>query len=172
MNTDGIRGHNSPQHAASATSAFFSRYLCLGFRLACFAAWGIQAEAAPLCNDFSVQKLICVKISLGKRLLCKSFCVYKFLCVRATLCKSFCVESFLKRNSILFPHATFVFVCVLFFGQTKETTTKQKLKHMSTYKWQQLFNLQRVAFSLKGREGGLSQNFGKRLVKWKLRVVS
>ena len=78
------------------------------------------------------------------------------------------VESFLKRNSILFPHATFVFVCVLFSGQTKETTTKQKLKHMSTYKWQHLFNLQRVAFSLKGREGGLSQNFDKRLVKWGL----
>ncbi len=75
------QGHNSPQHAASATSAFFSRYLCLGFRLACFAAWGIQAEAAPLCNDFSVQKLICVKISLGKRL----------LCVKVSVCTSFSV---------------------------------------------------------------------------------
>ena len=54
VNSDGISGHNSPQHAASATSVFFwvvisanvsvshlaGRYLCLGFRLACFAAGG------------------------------------------------------------------------------------------------------------------------------------
>ena len=53
---DGIRGHKSPQHAASVASTFFyslflltlshlsSRYLCLGSRLVCFAAEGARTK--------------------------------------------------------------------------------------------------------------------------------
>ena len=76
------------------------------------------------------------------------------------------VESFLKRNSILFPHATFLSVCLrLFFGQTKETTTKQETKtheHLKKGNTCSTYNVLR--FHSRVGRAGRPKNSDKRLV--------
>ena len=76
--------------------------------------------------------------------------------------------SFLKRNSILFPHATFLSVCLrLFFGQTKETTTKQETKtHEHLKKGNACSTYNVLRFHSRVGRAGRPKNSDKRLVRW------
>jgi hypothetical protein len=67
------------------------------------------------------------------------------------------VERFLKRNSILFPHATrgFVFCTLFCFLFKTEQTTQNQHTHILTH----TLTVYSYEFPLKGREGGPVQNF-------------
>ena len=71
------------------------------------------------------------------------------------------MESFLKRSSIfLFPHATFVCVCVLFFWSNQRNDNQTQTKTHEHIQMSTLGSiLQCVAFPLKGREGSCVPKF-------------
>ena len=153
VRTDGIRGHNSPQHAVSANVSYvyillvaisanvinsipsFGSLFIPGFSFSLLRrrgsedeawtdrtpceietkrrreltkrawkrryeddrwwmirewSWTMRHDERKMGKDFSVQKLLCVKTTV-----CKRVCAYKFLCVKVPLCKGFFVKKLL-----------------------------------------------------------------------------